>query len=148
MASPLSLSPQKSATHGLINASNPDLSVRGQMYRFGLDSQMGSPAPSQLAQFGIALLITCCASLLASLPMKYLDKVAIFGFSWLLFAALLIIVIIPLMAHGHPELSYAPACSPALGPEGCIRANPKAQDAGRAPFPAPLPRSHHVCLRS
>lgn len=110
-----------------------------QIYHFGFDSSSGkSPAPSQLAQYGIALAVVLACNCAAALPMKFIDRIAIASFGWLLFAALLIIVVIPVMARGHPGAGYAPACNPALGPAGCFNPNPTDQNSKCVSFPARL----------
>lgn len=100
-----------------------------QMMSYGLDTQLGSPAPSQNSQYGIAVFVAVFGAIGCALPMRYLNKLAISSFLWLCFAASLIIIIIPIISRGNPNPSAAQVCSPTYVPGGsCWPSHPTGQN--------------------
>jgi len=99
------------------------------MMSYGFDTQNGSPAPSQNGQFGIAVFVAVFGAVFCALPMRYLNKLAISSFWWLIFAATLIIVVIPILSRGNPSSSAAQVCSPTYVPGGsCWSSHPAGQN--------------------
>lgn len=68
------------------------------IWTYGFDTEAGTPTTTQLGQFGIAVSLLVVSAIVSLLPMRYINKLAYASFYWLLFAATLIIVCIPIIA--------------------------------------------------
>lgn len=68
------------------------------MYNYGFDSHNGSPSSFQEAQFGMAVFVLVVCATLSAVPMRYINKLALASFVWLLLAATLIVIVVPSVA--------------------------------------------------
>ena len=73
-----------------------------QIYYYGFDTATTSPAAPQLGQFGIAIAVLVFGAAFASLPMRYLNRIAVASFCWLLLGASILIIVVPSVAPSGP----------------------------------------------
>lgn len=74
-----------------------------QIYYYGFDTEKTSPAPTQGGQFSIAMAVCIYGGIFATLPMRYLNKIALASFSWLIIGALTLIIVVPSVAPSGPN---------------------------------------------
>lgn len=73
------------------------------IYYYGFDTANTSPAPSQTGQFGIGVAVLVFGAVLSALPMRYLNKIALMSFTWLILGAITLIIAVPALAPAGPN---------------------------------------------
>ena len=73
-----------------------------QIYYYGFDTATTSPATSQLGQFGIAVAVIAFGGLFSVFPMRYLNKIAVASFIWLIVGSAILIICVPAVAPSGP----------------------------------------------
>ena len=74
-----------------------------QIYYYGFDTNLTSPTTTQGGEFGIAVAVIMFGAIFACLPMRWLNKIALASFSWLLIGALTLIIVVPAVAPAGPN---------------------------------------------